>query len=296
MLSTQNVSIVNPIMQKLHALGFAQVQRPMNTPQVAGRISHFATNWKTITEDQWVLRTVQGFLIPFREEPRQVCAPQPCRFSEDQMKLLREEVSSLLGKGAVVTVEPAASEEGFYSTLFTEGRMRPVINLKALNFWVHPQHFKMEGIHTLREIVAQDEWLAKLDLKDAYFTVPIHRDHWKFLRFMVDQVRYQFTRLPFGLSCAPWAFTKVLKPVSAFLRSVGVRLIVYIDDILVIGKTPDEVQNHVEALIALLEGLGFIVNVEKSVLTPSQQIEFLGLLLNTASMCLTLPGHKIRAI
>ena len=110
MLSTQNVSIVNPIMQKLHALGFTQVQRPVNNPQVAGRISHFATNWKTITEDQWVLRTVQGFLIPFREEPRQVRAPQPCRFSEDQMKLLREEVSSLLGKGAVVTVEPASSE------------------------------------------------------------------------------------------------------------------------------------------------------------------------------------------
>ena len=285
---------------KMHALGFTQVQRPVNNPQVAGRISHFAINWKTITEDQWVLRMVQGFLIPFREEPRQVRTPQPCRFSEDQMKLLHEEVSSLLGKGAVVTVEPAASEEGFYSTLFlvpkTEGQMRPIINLKALNFWVHPQHFKMEGIHMLREIVAQDEWLAKLDLKDAYFTVPIHWDHWKFLRFMVDQIRYQFTCLQFGLSCAPWAFTKVLKPVSAFLRSVGVRLIIYIDDILVIGKTPDEVRNHVEALIALLEGLGFIVNMEKSVLTPSQQIEFLGLLLNTPSMCLTLPGHKIRTI
>ena len=113
---------------------------------------------------------------------------------------------------------------------------------------------------------------------------------------MVDQVRYQFTCLPFGPSCAPWAFTKVLKPVSAFLRSVGVRIIVYIDDILVIGKTPDEVRNHTEALIALLEGLGFIINMEKSVLTTSQQIEFLGLLLNTACMCLTLPGHKIRTI
>ena len=224
-------------------------------------------------------------------------APQPCQFSEEQMKLLREEVTSLLGKGTVVTVEPAASEDRFYSTLFlvpkTDGRMRPVINLKALNFWVHPQHFK---IHTLRDIVVQDEWLAKLDLKDAYFTVPIHRDHWKFLRFVVDQVHYQFTCLPFGLSCAPWAFTKVLKPVAAFLRGIGARLIVYIDDILVIGKAPDEVWNHTDALIALLEGLGFIVNMEKSVLTPSQQIEFLGLLLNTTSMCLTLPGHKIRTI
>ena len=52
----------------------------------------------------------------------------------DEALILREEVSSLLGKGAVVIVEPAASKEGFYSTLLlvpkTEGRIRPVINLK----------------------------------------------------------------------------------------------------------------------------------------------------------------------
>ena len=213
---------------------------------------------------------------------------------------MREEISFLLGKGAVVIVEPAALEEGFYSTLFLvpkmEGWMRPVITLKALNFWVHPQYFKMEGIRTLRKIVVQDEWLAKLDLKDAYFTVSVHQEHRKFLRFVVDQVRYQFTCLPFGLSCAPWAFTKVLKPVTAFLRSLGVHLIVYIDDILIIGKSSEEVQNHMEGLIALLEGLGFIVIFEKSVLTPSQRIEFLGLQLDTSTMCLSLPGHKIRMI
>lgn len=287
-------------MQKLHAMGFSQVQSPLDNQRVAGRISHFATNWKVITEDQWVLRAVQGFLIPFREDPRQVHLPQPCRYAEGQMNLLRQEVTSLIKKGAVVTVAPSGLEKGFYSNLFLvpkpDGRMRPVINLKALNLWVRPQHFKMEGIHTLREIVAQDDWLAKLDLKDAYFTVPIDQEHRKFLRFVVDEIQYQFTCLPFGLSCAPWAFTKVLKPVAAFLRSLGVRLIVYIDDMLVIGKSPAEVVDHVGALSVLLEGLGFVINREKSITTPSQQIEFLGLRVDTSTMTLSLPGHKIRMI
>ena len=79
-------------MQKLHAMGFSQVQSPLDNQRVAGRISHFATNWKVITEDQWVLRAVQGFLIPFREDPRQVHLPQPCRYAEGQMNLLRQEV------------------------------------------------------------------------------------------------------------------------------------------------------------------------------------------------------------
>ena len=70
------------------------------------------------------------------------------------MKLMRAEVSALLGKGAV---EPASSEEGFYSTLFlvpkTEGRMRPVINLKALNFW-HTQKSQavLSVVYALMEV------------------------------------------------------------------------------------------------------------------------------------------------
>ena len=287
-------------MLKLHAMGFSQVQSPLDNQRVEGRIFHFATNWKVIMEDQWVLRTVQGFLIPFREEPCQVHLPQPCWYSESQMNLLRQEVTSLIKKGVVVTVVPSGLEKGFYSTLFlvpkSDGRMRPVINLKALNFWVRPQHFKMEGIHMLREIVAQDDWLAKLDLEDAYFTVPIDQEHRKFLRFVVDEIQYQFTCLPFGLSCAPWAFTKVPKPVAAFLRSLEVRLIVYIDDMLVKGKSPAEVLDHVGALSVLLEGLGFVINREKSITTPSQQIEFLGLQVDTSTMTLSLLGYKIRTI
>ena len=78
-----------------------------------------------------------------------------------------KEVSPLLLGRAVLTVEPAASEEGFIQ--LSEANH----NLKGLNFRVDSQHFKIEGIHTLQEIVAWDEWLAKLDLKDAYFTVPV---------------------------------------------------------------------------------------------------------------------------
>ena len=47
----------------------------------------------------------------------------------------------------------------------------------------------------------------------------------------------------------------------------------YIDDILVIGKSLDKIRDHMEALIALLEGLGFIVNMEKSVMTPPLQLQ-----------------------
>ena len=97
----------------------------------------------------------------------------------------------------------------------------PVINLKALTQFVWTQHFKMEGIHTLKEIVRLNDWMVKVDLKDAFFTVPIHNTHKQYLRFRFQGLDYQFNCLPFGLSLAPWVFTKTLKHASVTTRRWG---------------------------------------------------------------------------
>ena len=73
-------------------------------------------------------------------------------------------------------------------------------------------------------------------------------------------------------------------------------MIVYIYDMLIMGGSPDEVRSHVSALTTLLEGLGFIINTEKYVLCPTQQLEFLGLQVSSLDLCLRLPGEKIRQI
>lgn len=53
------------------------------------------------------------------------------------------------------------------------GQMLPIINLHFLNSIVCYRHFKIEGIHLLRDTLLQGDWMAKLDLKDAYLTVPV---------------------------------------------------------------------------------------------------------------------------
>lgn len=267
--------------------------------QVAGRLRHFLSNWEVLTTDKWVLDTVKGFQIPLTVHPVQECCPNTPTFSAEQNLLMQAEVRALVENGAVQVCNPQL-QGTFYSTLFLVpkkgGQMRPVINLKKLNEWVAPQHFKMEGMGTLRELLRVNDWMVKVDLKDAYFTIPMHTNHQSFLRFMLGREHYQFTCLPFGLSCAPWAFTKVMKPIAIFLRSMGVRMIVYIDDILLMGDSPDQVENHLKALIYLLTGLGFVINIPKSITTPSQQIEYLGLLVNSSTLQLSLPGEKLHNI
>ena len=143
----------------------------------------------------------------------------------------------MLEKQAITVVQPG--QEGFISQIFLvpkkDGGYRSVINLKALNRFIAEEHFKMEGFHMVKDLVKPHDWLAKIDLKDAYFLVPMDPNHYQFLQFQWKGVTNQFQCLPFGLSCAPRTFTKLMKPMVGFLRERGVQLIIYLDDLLIFG-------------------------------------------------------------
>ena len=85
----------------------------------------------------------------------------------------------------------------------------------------------MEGMPLLRSTLRENDYMMKLDLKDAYYSIPITKQHRKYLRFIFGNVVYEFQCPPFGLSSAPQTFTNVLKTVISLLRKRGLRVIIY---------------------------------------------------------------------
>lgn len=211
---------------------------------------------------------------------------------------MQEEIEGMLEKQAIE--ETTARGRGFISTIFLvpkkDGGQRPVINLKALNGFVHTEHFKMEGIHVLRDLLRAGDWMTKVDLKDAYFMIPIREEDRAFLKFSFRDRTYQFKCLPFGLACAPWVFTKTLKPIAAQLRQLGMRLIVYIDDMLILAESRELAREHTIGLVYLLENLGFAVSKAKCQLEPMRTIEFLGFSVDSLKQELSLPNGKVKKI
>jgi len=129
---------------------------------------------------------------------------------------------------------------------------RPIINLKALNQYLKVQHFKMETINILQDILKKGDWMGKIDLKDAYLTVPISPQDQKFLRFRWREQAYQCTALPFGLAMAPRVFSKIMRPWVTLMREKGVRMIQYLDDILIMASTKEQFRAHMKLVMEML--------------------------------------------
>jgi hypothetical protein len=67
----------------------------------------------------------------------------------------------------------------------------------------------------------------------------------------------QFQTTAFGLAIAPRVFTNLLRTPIALLRRMGIRLIVYMDDILIMNQSYQGVQSDLQTVVAMMEGLGF---------------------------------------
>ena len=159
-----------------------------------------------------------------------------------------QEVESMISKGAVERVHDPGP--GFYSHLFlvekASGGWRPVIDLSPLNEFVRQTPFKMETASLVLLSVREGDFLASIDLKDAYFQIPI--------RFVSEGTVLQFKILCFGLSTAPQVFTWVFATVSTWAHSRGVRLLRYLDDWLVLASSEAKTRLHVRDLLLLPRG------------------------------------------
>ena len=138
--------------------------------------------------------------------------------------------------------------------------------------------------------------MCKLDLKDAYFSNPLDRNSRKFVRFQWNGTLYEFVCLCFGLGLAPRVFTKLLKIPISFLRKINIRVIIYLDDMLILSHTIREAHMSRDTVIYLLQNLGFIINVKKSILHPCQKIEFLGMEIDSIKMTLSLTPEKVQKV
>ena len=150
--------------------------------------------WQKTTSDIVILDIIKkGLKINFKVKPGITSAPK-IPYSEQKIKIINTEIKELIAKGVIMECE--RDKGGFISTIFTrhkkDGSFRAVLNLKDLNHYVNYQHFKMESMNDFLKIIKSGVCMASVDLKDAFFTVPVHKLHEKIFMFVWIQKFYKF--------------------------------------------------------------------------------------------------------
>ncbi|MEL7196639.1 MAG: reverse transcriptase domain-containing protein, partial [Bacteroidota bacterium] len=183
-----------------------------------------------------------------------------------------------ISKGAVVE-SPSIKRQ---NRLFTVPKkdtteLRVILDLSALNKFILCMTFKMTTISHVRNILPNQAWTCSIDLKDAFWHVPIAPSFQGYLGFSLDNITYRFKAMPFGLNIAPRVFTKLGNIVVQFLRQKGIPVVAYLDDWLIWGNTLEDCQHNTSLVVKELQRRGFILNLEKSRLTPSRAFKWLGI-------------------
>lgn len=205
---------------------------------MAGRLKNCINEWRKITSDEITLNWVEGFEIPFKSCVYQDIPPRESSWSDHEIKAISHQINDLCSKGVLKKCKFKKNQ--FISKNFLrpkpDGSSRLILNLKRLNKFIKTNHFKLEDNRTAQKLVRSGCYMATLDLKDAYYAISISKKHRQYLRFSFQNELFEFQVLPFGLTCASYVFTKVMKPVAAFLRKHGYFSVVYLDDWFLLGN------------------------------------------------------------
>ena len=98
------------------------------------------------------------------------------------------------------------------------GDLIQILNLKPTNGLVDSPGFKTQTLQSVLKGFTPEDYLGSLNLKDAYFHIPVHPVSRKFMRFCIQMKYYQYTVLPFHLTTSPRIFTKVISPLMGALH------------------------------------------------------------------------------
>ena len=183
------------------------------------------------------------------------------------------------------------------------GKRRLIFNARYLTLFLAYLRFSYETLRDLVAALLSGGYISTKDLRAGYHHVFMELDAWSLLGFSLRGELFVFTCLPFGLSQAPYLFTRLLHAVYVLPRSLGWRITAMVDD----SVQPAPPQPHltraqlhrqarwrVLCVLRLEAALGLLHSWDKCQLWPAELCEFLGLLVDTAAGTLRVPDRKLQ--
>ena len=142
----------------------------------AGQVKHHLPFWESLTNDPVILDAIKHHHIEFEAEyPTQTVQPNKINFSAAEIMIIDAEIAKLVSKEVLQVTNHVP--DGFILNIFIcpvkDGAFRMTLNPKPLNNFVNYHHFKMDTFCAALKLIRPGCFMASVDLKDAYYSIPI---------------------------------------------------------------------------------------------------------------------------
>lgn len=179
-----------------------------------------------------------------------------------------------------------------------------VIGYKHQNSFVENRPFRYEQMADFMLDLGRDDHLTSWNVADAFHDVlPATREIAP-LAFRVGSTIYFPLPMPFGLKLAPWIWTKLMRPVVAYLRARGFKLMPYMGDFGCLAATPHRASPVTRAqatagrseAIAVFRRLGIEIHKTKGAAIGTQTLPLMGFPIDTSRCLLLLKPDRLRSV
>ena len=175
-------------------------------------------------------------------------------------------------------------------------KFRLISDCRVLNSALNPPKFRLENWKDILPQVRKGDWGVKLDIKNAYFHLENSPRLKPYLRLLIGGKLFQMEGEVFGLSTMPFDWQKLMNTFLKKWRQGGLTVFIYLDDILLLGPSPESVRKALRVVLTDLDSSGLLLNMEKSVIEPVQELDHLGFHLNLKEGLLQVPAQKMKTI
>lgn len=249
-------------------------------------------NLNSCSKTDTIFPKVPGVVLDFQIKPEIVPVKSARRnIPLSMQKLVNKRLSKMLELG-ILEKAPKASKwiSPMHVVPKTNGDTRIVIDMRQPNRAIERYNHAMPLIEELWDKFQGARYFTKIDLKDAFHHIEIGEESRELTTFMSDLGMLRYTRLAFGVSCAPELFQREMERILENFRNCCV---VFLDDILIFAKTEDELLQHQKLVEEALAMNNLTINEAKTV-RNTQETEFLGFAIKDG--CIAPTNSKTEAI
>lgn len=198
------------------------------------------------------------------------CKTRP--LSPKYYKLVKEKFISLEKQGIVRRAKPTEWSSPLHVVVKKNSKdIRIVGDYRQLNAITEKDTYSVPSINDLSNNIGKSTIFSKIDLKNAYFHVPVDENSIHKTTISTPFASYSYLRAPFGLVNSGKSFQRLIDTAVSDLPFI----FPYVDDILIFSSSEDEHCKHLNKLFQRLDEFGLKLNVNKSQF-GLKEIDFLG--------------------